>query len=119
MRSLVFFLSFSSACQIQADPSLAPCPEKEAPTWAQVQPIFASYCHRCHHSAVQGPQRGGAPRHSNFDDAAAVDRALVRIYWRSAHDRHSMPPSPPSPTAAQRKLLGDYLSCRHEALSGP
>ena len=101
---------------MQADPSLGSCPPGAEANWQEIQPFFASYCHRCHHSAIQGPQRGGAPIQSNFDTAELVDQALTRIYWRSAHDRHSMPPSPPSPNAAEREKLGQYLSCRFEAL---
>ncbi|HBU49095.1 MAG TPA: hypothetical protein DEB46_12375 [Myxococcales bacterium] len=116
MRRIVFSLLFVSACQLQANPGLDPCPTGATPQWQDVQPFFENYCHRCHHSGIAGDQRGGAPILSNFDNAKMVDDAVTRIYWRSAHGRHSMPPAPPSPTAAERKLLGDYLSCRFEAL---
>ena len=102
MRRIVFSLLFVSACQLQANPGLDPCPTGAAPQWQDVQPFFENYCHRCHHSGIAGDQRGGAPILSNFDNAKMVDDAVTRIYWRSAHGRHSMPPAPPSPTAAER-----------------
>jgi uncharacterized membrane protein len=105
----------SGACSFEATQTLRACPTPEQPpSWAQAELFLAKHCLRCHSAAAVGRARGGAPAASNFETQEQVDRALVRLFWRAADERTSMPPAPPRPSAGERRAFGDYLSCRLE-----
>lgn len=70
---------------------LAACaPEvPDEPTWADVEPILAANCTRCHGD----PSFGGAPSLA-FDDYAAASALAPRIAARVTSEASPMPPPP-------------------------
>jgi hypothetical protein len=95
----------------------ATCPPGSTLTWDSfAQGFFASYCTRCHGSAVVGIDRNGAPVGYDWDDPAIVRMHLPIIETAAAAGPDAinvfMPAlTPPEPTDAERDQLGEWLAC--------
>jgi hypothetical protein len=78
-------------------------------TWTSfAQGFFATYCTRCHSSALSGTARNGAPVGYNWDDEAAVRMHLADI--RDAVGvGNFMPPTPPTPGCAERQRIVRWI----------
>jgi hypothetical protein len=83
------------------------------------QDFFASYCTRCHDSALEGSARNGAPPERNFDTLEAVrmndPTDLDRVAAAGPERTNTfMPPSEPRPSESERMTLGTWLACGME-----
>ena len=79
------------------------------------QAFTSSFCTRCHSTALTGAARNGAPVGANFDDICSI-RARVQLMdayaGSGANGTFSiMPIGAPTPTAAERAQLSEWLSC--------
>ncbi len=95
----------------------ASCPSNSTLTyegWAVG--FFESYCTGCHSSSrTSQSERRGAPIGANWDDLNAVrefaaDIDAVAAAGPKATNR-IMPPSAPTPTEQERRMLGEWLAC--------
>lgn len=96
------------------------CPSVTAPQAMPGDPIdgdtygtfarsfFGSYCVRCHATTRTGAARNHAPEGLNWDDEATVRANLARIR-RAVGELNFMPPSPPTPTCAERQRLVRWI----------
>jgi len=97
-------------------PSGATCPDA-APTYdGFAKDFFASYCVRCHSSALTGASRHGAPRAVNFDTEEGVQSVSAELLDQMAaagplQQNTSMPADGPQPSRAERESLGAWLAC--------
>ena len=98
-------------------PSGATCPDP-APTYDDfAKNFFASYCVRCHSSALAGSARHGAPKSTNLDSLDGIQKASASMLDQLAaagplQQNTFMPPDDEStPTRAERESLGAWLAC--------
>jgi uncharacterized membrane protein len=82
--------------------------------WAQG--FFASYCTRCHSSELTSrTERHGATIGANWDDLEVIREYADEIDAQAAGGPKAlnelMPPDGSSPTAAERRKLGEWLAC--------
>jgi len=94
----------------------AVCKEGSTLSWDSFgQKFMTDYCTRCHTSSLAGAARKGAPSDHNFETAALVRQEIEHIDWESAAGPDSvnteMPIGAPTPTEAERLLLGEWLAC--------
>jgi hypothetical protein len=95
------------------------CPDPARPTVTYsgfAESFFASYCTRCHSSALTTQdQRNGATVHANWDDLPTIRSYLKEIDSLAAGGpngiNHIMPPSDPRPSDDERIMLGEFLAC--------
>jgi cytochrome c5 len=77
--------------------------------------FMASYCTSCHSSTLSGVDRNGAPADHDFDSLDGILASADHIDEHAASgpdaSNDEMPPSGPSPTAAEREMLGAWLAC--------
>lgn len=104
--------------------TLSVCPESDPPSYESFGRSFmASYCTRCHSSAVSGAARFGAPDDHNFDSLEGVLDATEHIDELAAAGpagiNESMPESGPSPSEAERRRLGEWLACETAKAESP
>ena len=78
-------------------------------TWSSyAMGFFATYCTRCHATALTGAARNGAPDGYNWDDQATVNAHLAEI--RDAVGvSNFMPLNPPNPTCAERQRIVRWI----------
>lgn len=96
------------AC-VQADSG--DCPREPALDWDNFGHGFmVQYCNGCHASTWPEDKREGAPLGVDFDSYAGVIAWADRIEARSVPDDADMPPGG-GPTAEERALLHEWLSC--------
>jgi uncharacterized membrane protein len=116
VRTLAAILLAITACTDSNAPTGASCPTP-AVTYADFgQAFMTSYCLVCHSTTKTGTQRQNAPRGVDFDTQSLVHRYASEIDRLSASgpdsDNSQMPPAgTPTPSAAERKKLGEYLAC--------
>jgi mono/diheme cytochrome c family protein len=94
----------------------AVCKEDSTLTWESFgQKFMTDYCTSCHASSLAGAARKGAPSDHNFESAALVRGQIEHIDEQSAAGPDSvnteMPIGAPTPTEAERLLLGEWLAC--------
>lgn len=118
LRSLVALALAATACHSHEEttPSGAECPEESTLTWDTFGKQFmASYCTRCHSSALSGAQRQGAPNDHNFDSPEGVRDELEHVDGQAAAGpdvmNTGMPLGDPTPTEDERRQLGEWLAC--------
>jgi uncharacterized membrane protein len=93
------------------------CPTDSKVTYADdVKPFMSKYCNSCHGSTVPPAQRQGAPSDHNFDtEQGVIDEAYHVAVEAAAGPKGVNTGMPegggPQPTAAERKLLGEWLAC--------
>jgi uncharacterized membrane protein len=99
-------------------PTGATCPSTSASslTYANFgQPFMTSYCTRCHSSQLMGAERQGAPLLHDFDTPQGIAPFIAHIDETTASGpdatNTSMPPDAPTPTLAERQMLGEWLAC--------
>lgn len=77
--------------------------------------FMTSYCTSCHSSTLSGGDRNGAPEGHDFDslDGILLMAEHIDEYAAAGPDasNEQMPPSGPTPTAAEREMLGAWLAC--------
>jgi uncharacterized membrane protein len=77
--------------------------------------FMTSYCTSCHSSTLSGVERHGAPDGHDFDTLDGVLLVAEHIDEYAAFgpdaNNQEMPPSGPSPTDAEREMLGAWLAC--------
>lgn len=83
------------------------CTELEWTTWAR--PLLQTWCTTCHHSALVGEGRRGAPIGLDFDryDVVAASADAIR---RAAIEDRRMPPAG-GPSDDELALLDEWLAC--------
>ena len=97
-------------------PTGSACPTTQTLTYANFgQAFFASYCQRCHASAVTGAARMGAPSDHTFDMVQDIQLLAEHIDELAAAGPDAvnteMPPDGAKPTEAERRQLGEWLAC--------
>ena len=98
-------------------PTGSTCPEQSTLTYTTFANVFfATYCTRCHNSALPVEQRNGAPRELNYDSlegVRAVDPERIDHVAAAGPDHLNsfMPPSAPRPSNDERAKLGEWLAC--------
>jgi len=97
-------------------PTESVCPPGSALTYDNFgKPFMEAYCTRCHSSELMGAARMGAPSFHDFDSrfgvAAVADHIDETTAFGPAAENHSMPPTGPRPTDAERRQLGEWLAC--------
>ena len=97
-------------------PTEATCPSGSTLTYTTFgQAFMEAYCTRCHSSQLKGPDRQGAPLLHDFDTLNGIKICVGHIDETAASGpastNTSMPPSAPTPTAAERTQLGEWLAC--------
>ncbi len=70
--------------------------------------FFASYCTRCHSSALTGAARNGAPDGYDWDDQATV-RAHLAMIRDSVGVSNFMPLSAPNPSCDERRRIVRWI----------
>jgi len=94
----------------------AVCTEGSTLTWDSFgEKFMTDYCTRCHASALSGAARQGAPSDHNFESALLVRQEIEHIDGEAAAGPDAvnigMPIGGPTPTEAERLLLGEWLAC--------
>lgn len=86
--------------------------DREPPlTWENFgQGWMGKHCTGCHSSLLRSDQRNGAPEPVDLDTWKDVVTWGSRIEARSVADDADMPPGG-GPSAEERALLGEWLSC--------
>jgi uncharacterized membrane protein len=98
------------------EPTGATCPTDSTLSYQTFgQTFMASYCTRCHSSAVMGADRQDAPIGVNYDtvDGVRAHAELIDLHAAAGPNavNTAMPPSDPRPSEAQRRQLGEWLAC--------
>lgn len=89
----------------------ATCTREPALDWDNFgHPLMNQYCTGCHASTWPEEKREGAPLGIDFDTYAGVLAYADQIATTAVPDDASMPPGG-GPTADERALLGEWLSC--------
>jgi uncharacterized membrane protein len=97
-------------------PTEAPCPPSSTLTYASFgQPFMASYCTRCHSSALTGDARMGASAYHDYDSLDGIRAVAVHIDQTAgagpAATNDTMPPSGAAPTLEERQMLAEWIAC--------
>jgi len=88
----------------------ADCPDPSL-TWENTgQPFVTTWCTPCHHSALEGESRFGAPIGTDYDTLDGVTQWIERIEARALGDDPTMPPVLP-PSDEERGRFGTWLAC--------
>ena len=113
---MLWWLSAVLACAKQGElDSGVPAEEAEAScdalTWETYgEGYLRSWCTGCHHSALDGDDREGAPDGVDFDTKDRTLELAERIVARATGDAPSMPPVGGS-TPAEQERLKRWLAC--------
>lgn len=114
---LLAFLLGASACGSDGGSGTGSlCPPTNPPTYESFgQTFFGTYCTSCHASTRTGVARGGAPAGYDYDSLAGIRKDLASIDEVAAAGpdatNTSMPEGLPTPSAADRTALGQFLAC--------
>jgi hypothetical protein len=97
-------------------PTESVCPTGSTMTYEGFgKPFMDKYCNRCHHSALRGEARMGAPSFHDFDTIFGIRAVHEHIDFTTASGpaatNTSMPPDSPTPTKAEREQLGEWIAC--------
>lgn len=98
-------------------PTESECPPGSTLTYDNFGKAFMeSYCTQCHHSALRGEARMGAPSFHDFDTQQGVKVVDEHVDMTTASGpaatNTSMPPKGYAlPTLAEREQLGEWLAC--------
>jgi uncharacterized membrane protein len=117
MRTLLLLgLLALTGCGTAPTATGATCPTGSTLTYDNFGKAFMSnYCTRCHSSTLSGSARQNAPAGTDFDSVANIRNDLLGIDREAAASaavsNTDMPEGSPSPTAAERKQLGEWLAC--------
>ncbi len=100
----------------EGTPSGAACPNDSTLTWDNFGKGFMdSYCTRCHSTNLTGAARQGAPNDHNFESVALIGEQIDHIDEATAAGPNAvntaMPIGSPTPTEAERRMLGEWLAC--------
>jgi uncharacterized membrane protein len=85
------------------------CPDDAESSWADVEPVFAAHCTRCHDADLEGEERSGAPEHIHFDsaeDARLNDFLTWSMVWSAR-----MPPDRDGMSDDEAWVVWEWLSC--------
>lgn len=94
----------------------AVCKEGSTLTWDSFgEKFMTDYCTRCHTSTLTGAARQGAPSDHNLESVVLVRAEIEHIDWEAAAGPDAvntgMPIGAPTPTEAERRMLGEWLAC--------
>lgn len=97
-------------------PTESTCPQGSTLTYDNFGRQFVeSYCTRCHDSAKTGADRQGAPSFHDFDTLFGIRAVADHIDQTTASGpaatNTGMPPSAPTPSLAEREMLGEWIAC--------
>ncbi len=93
------------------------CPTDNPTTYDNTGgPFLLTWCVGCHSAQLPKGQRAGAPLSIDFDTPAGIEKHLKRIFARSADNNVTMPPTD-AISAAERRLMGDWIACGAPGLS--
>jgi hypothetical protein len=97
-------------------PTESTCPTDSTLTYATFgQPFMESYCVRCHSSTLMGSARMGAPLLHDFNTLPGITIFISHIDETAAAGpaatNTSMPNGDPTPSLAERTMLGEWLAC--------
>jgi hypothetical protein len=109
---LLDFLNCSAPDTSDLMEDLIACPDTSL-AYADIEPVFDEHCTRCHHSALSGGDRNGAPPGRDWDQPQALRDAGVDLVWRRVFDGE-MPLGGPAlieANADHARALHAYLSC--------
>ncbi|MEO0600960.1 MAG: hypothetical protein AAF211_05960 [Myxococcota bacterium] len=108
MRSWLSSLFVAMTLGCAAAPEEAACTELTWETYGRG--YVTSWCTGCHHSALDGALRAGAPEGVDFDQHDGVIAWLDRIESRATGTDPTMPPVGGS-DAAERARFAGWLAC--------
>lgn len=117
MKNAVLLAFLLAACGGGGDSGTGSvCPTTSPPTYDTFgKTFFDTYCTSCHSSVRVGAQRGGAPTGRDYDTLAGIRKDLSDIDGEAAAGPEgtniSMPIGLPTPSAADRMTLGQFLAC--------
>lgn len=116
LRALALLVPLAGCNEEEGTPSGAICPEGSTLTWDSFGKGFMdSYCVRCHSTKLTGAARQGAPNDHNFDSVELLRDELDYTDEQAAAGPDSvntaMPIGAPTPTEAERRMLGEWLAC--------
>jgi len=98
-----------NGCPTHRAPLAEPGDPIDGDTYATfAQPLFTTYCVRCHSTTRTGADRNGAPVGYNWDDEAAV-RAHRSEMRNAIGVSNFMPLTPPNPTCDERARLVRWI----------
>jgi uncharacterized membrane protein len=105
-----------SGAEEEGTPSGAVCATDSTLTWDNFGKGFMdSYCIRCHSTKLTGSARQGAPNDHNFDSVELLRDEIDHTDEQAAAGPDSvntaMPIGAPTPTEAERRMLGEWLAC--------
>ena len=112
-------LALVASCSDQplfGPPTESVCPPTQTLTYENFgRPFMESYCTRCHHSALMGDDRMGAPTFHDFDTLFGIRAVSNHVDETSASGpaatNDSMPPNGAKPTLEERQRLGEWIAC--------
>ena len=124
-RAVVSFsaLAAASACgdssgsEAAGSLTAAPCPDASVVSYeADIQPLMATYCTKCHAKAVPPAQRNGAPTDHNFDSELGVLSEAQHVDMAAGASGNVVntkmpPPGYPAPSVQERQKLSEWLAC--------
>ncbi len=115
-------LAWLSACSSPSPEPTAtetPCNDNSGVTYEGfVKDFMASYCTRCHDSALHGADRQGASLYHDFETQLGILNVADHVdEWAAAGPasvNELMPPNGAKPSLDERTKLGLWLACSQE-----
>ncbi|CAN5822449.1 hypothetical protein BH11MYX3_BH11MYX3_45680 [soil metagenome] len=119
MRRLLLLVVLAGCPQesVFGPPTETECPPQGTTlTYASFgKPFMEDYCTRCHSSELAGDDRHGAPSFHDFDSLFGIKAVSDHIDETAAAGpaatNTGMPNDGKEPTLAERKQLGEWISC--------